>query len=100
AQMFDAFYGAIGADGAEAVRNAFLAQTDRDDFLNLYEQLLPEHSGGPLLSLASGVAAVTRALTGRNASATPGETSAWVQEINFYADKDKTDTYGFRSEGF
>ncbi len=100
AQMFDAFYGAIGADGAEAVRNAFLAQTDRDDFLNLYEQLLPEHSGGPLLSLASGVDAVTRALTGRNASATPGETSAWVQEINFYADKDKTDTYGFRSEGF
>ena len=23
-----------------------------------------------------------------------------MQEINFYADKDKTDTYGFRSEGF
>uniref|UniRef100_UPI0028A08122 autotransporter outer membrane beta-barrel domain-containing protein n=3 Tax=unclassified Brevundimonas TaxID=2622653 RepID=UPI0028A08122 len=41
-----------------------------------------------------------RALTGRNAAAAPGETSAWVQEINFYADKDKTDTYGFRSEGF
>lgn len=100
ASMFDAFYGAISADGAEAVRNAFLAQTQRDEFVDLYEQLLPEHSGGPLLSLASGVDAVTRALTGRNASAAPGETSAWVQEINFYADKDKTDTYGFRSEGF
>ena len=23
-----------------------------------------------------------------------------MQEINFYADKDKTDSYGFRSEGF
>ena len=100
AQMFDAFYSALGGDGAAAVRDAFLSQTQRDDFINLYEQLLPEHSGGPLLSLASGVDAVTRALTGRNASATPGETSAWVQEINFYADKDKTDTYGFRSEGF
>ena len=100
AQMFDAFYGALGSDGAAAIRDAFLSQTQRDEFLNLYEQLLPEHSGGPLLSLASGVDAVTRALTGRNASATPGETSAWVQEINFYADKDKTDTYGFRSEGF
>ncbi len=100
AQMFDAFYGALGSDGAAAVRDAFLSQTQRDEFINLYEQLLPEHSGGPLLSLASGVDAVTRALTGRNASATPGETSAWVQEINFYADKDKTDTYGFRSEGF
>ncbi len=98
AAMYDAFYGALGRDAA--IRNAFLGQTSRDDFINLYEQLLPEHSGGPLLSLASGVDAVTRALTGRNASAAPGETSAWVQEINFYADKDKTDTYGFRSEGF
>ena len=100
AQMFDAFYGAIGGADATALRDAFLGQTGRDEFLNLYEQLLPDHSGGPLLSLASGVDAVTRALTGRNASAAPGETSAWVQEINFYADKDKTDTYGFRSEGF
>ncbi len=99
-QMFDAFYGALGGADAGPVRDAFLGQTNRDDFLNLYEQLLPDHSGGPLLSLASGVDAVTRALTGRNASAAPGETSAWVQEINFYADKDKTDTYGFRSEGF
>lgn len=100
AAFYDAFYTSIGDPDALNIRNAFLAQTGRDDFINLYEQLLPEHSGGPLLSLASGVDAVTRALTGRNASAAPGETSAWVQEINFYADKDKTDTYGFRSEGF
>ena len=100
AAMYESFYEALGGSGATALREAFLAQTGRDDFINLYEQLLPEHSGGPLLSLASGVDAVTRALTGRNASAAPGETSAWVQEINFYADKDKTDTYGFRSEGF
>ncbi len=100
AAMYDSFYSALGSAGATDVRNAFLNQTGRADFINLYEQLLPEHSGGPLLSLSSGVDAVTRALTGRNASAAPGETSAWVQEINFYADKDKTDTYGFRSEGF
>src|SRR5690606_38935742 len=96
--LYDAFYSALGRD--EALRNAFLDQVGRDEFFNLYEQLLPEHSGAPLLSLASGVDAVTRALTGRNASAAQGETSAWVQEINFYADKDKTDSYGFRSEGF
>jgi hypothetical protein len=100
ASMYDSFYAALGDADAGDIRNAFLAQTGREDFINLYEQLLPDHSGGPLLSLASGVDAVTRALTGRNASAAPGETSAWVQEINFYADKDKTDTYGFRSEGF
>lgn len=100
AALFDSFYSTLGGAGAEDLRNVFLAQTGREDFINLYEQLLPDHAGGPLLSLSSGVDAVTRALTGRNASAAPGETSAWVQEINFYADKDKTDTYGFRSEGF
>lgn len=98
ASAFDAVYGSLG--GSTAIRDAFLSQTGRDGFINLYEQMLPDHSGGPLLSLASGVDAVTRALTGRNASAAPGETSAWLQEINFYADKDRTDTYGFRSEGF
>jgi len=98
ASLYDAFYSALGRD--EAMRDAFLSQLGRDDFINLYEQLLPDHSGGPLVSLASGVDAVTRALTGRNASAAPGETSAWMQEINFYADKEKTDSYGFRSEGF
>jgi hypothetical protein len=95
---FDAVYGAL--DQNTAIRNAFLAEQTRDGFANLYEQMLPDHSGGPLLSLASGVDAVTRALTGRNASAGVGETSAWLQEINFYAEKDRTDTYGFKSEGF
>jgi len=98
AQAFDAFYNNISAGGT--LLNAFIAQGTREGFIELYEQVLPDHSGGPLLSLASGVDAVTRALTGRNATVAPGETSAWLQEINFYADKDKTDSYGFRSEGF
>lgn len=98
AGIFDSFYGALSSD--ERLLDAFIGQTGRDGFINLYEQLLPEHSGGPLLSLAGGVDAVTRALVGRNAAAAPGRASAWMQEISFYADKDKTDTYGFRSEGF
>ena len=97
-QAFDAVYGSLAS--STVMRDAFIAQTGREGFIELYEQVLPDHSGGPLLSLASGVDAVTRALTGRNASVAPGETSAWLQEINFYADKDKTDSYGFRSEGF
>lgn len=98
ASAYDAVYAALGSN--ETLRNLFLSQTDRDGFIDAYEQMLPDHSGGPLMSLSAGVDAVTRALTGRNASAAPGETSAWLQEINFYADKDKTDSYGFRSEGF
>lgn len=98
AQAFDAVYAAL-ADNDD-LRNLFLNQTERAGFIEAYEQMLPDHSGGPLLSLSAGVDAVTRALTGRNAAAAPGETSAWVQEINFYAEKDRTDTYGFESEGF
>ena len=98
ASAFDAVYAALGDN--ETLQNLFLTRTDRDEFIDAYEQMLPDHSGGPLMSLSAGVDAVTRALTGRNASAAPGETSAWVQEINFYADKDKTESYGFRSEGF
>lgn len=95
---YAAFYDALGRD--EDVLEAFLAPETREDFINLYEQTLPDHSGGTLTSLASGVDAVTRALAGRNASLAPGEVSGWAQEINFYADKDRTETYGFRSEGF
>jgi hypothetical protein len=98
ASAFESFYSGIGSNSA--LLNAFLSETSRDGFFNLFEQTLPDHSGGPLMSLASGVDAVTRALTNRNSTVGVGETSAWVQEINFYADKDKTDTYGFRSEGF
>jgi len=98
ASAYDAIYEALDRDSG--ILTAFINQSGREGFIDLYEQMLPDHSGGPLLSLASGVDAVTRALVGRNASAAPGETSAWVQEITFYADKDKTDSYGFRSEGF
>lgn len=98
ASAYDAVYGTLGQN--QTLQDLFVRQTTREGFINAYEQLLPDHSGGPLMSLASGVDAVTRALTGRNTSAAAGETSAWVQEINFYADKDRTDSYGFTSEGF
>ena len=95
---YEAFYSALSRD--EDVMDAFLDQATRDDFMNLYEQTLPDHSGGTLMSLSSGVEAVTQALANRNNTAAVGEVSGWVQEINFYEDKDKTDTYGYRSEGF
>src|SRR5690606_27421849 len=78
---YDSIYAALGA--SEALQNVFLAQSDRDGFMNLYEQMLPDHSGGPLMSLASGLDAVTRALAGRSTVTPQGETSAWLQEINF-----------------
>ena len=95
---YEPFYDALARD--EDVRDAFLAAENREDFINLYEQTLPDHSGGTLASLAEGVDAVTRALADRNVALQPGEVSGWLQEINFYADTDKTATYGYRAEGF
>lgn len=94
---YGAFYEALGRD--EAVMDAFLAQTTREEFIDLYEQTLPDHSGAALTSLASGIDLVNRALSERSDAPSPGEVSAWVQEINFYKDKDRTDTYGYRAEG-
>lgn len=98
ASAYGAFYEALAGD--PELMNLFLSQTGRDGFFDLYEQTLPDHSGGPLISLATGVDAVTRALSGRGYPAGQGETSAWLQEINFYADQERGDAYGFRSEGF
>ncbi len=95
---FEAIYQALAGD--PELQGAFLRQFERDGFIQLYAQMLPDHSGGALLSLASGVDAVTRTLSGRGQIAPAGTTSAWLQEINFYADKDQGGAYGFRSEGF
>src|SRR5690606_40374560 len=45
---YDSIYAALGA--SEALQNVFLAQSDRDGFMNLYEQMLPDQSGGPSMS--------------------------------------------------
>ena len=98
ADAYGAFYEALAGDSQ--LLNAFLSQTGHDGFFDMYQQTLPEHSGGALMSLATGVDAVTRALSGRGHPAPAGETSAWLQEINFYADREEGQAYGFRSEGF
>ncbi|MBN8552717.1 MAG: autotransporter domain-containing protein [Caulobacterales bacterium] len=98
ADTYGAFYQALAGDSE--LLNAFMAQTSQQGFFGMYQQMLPEHSGGALISLATGVDAVTRALSGRGHPAPEGETSAWLQEINFYADREEGQAYGFRSEGF
>ncbi len=98
AAEYNAFYDTLSKD--PGLESDFLAQTTRSGFLNLYDQMLPEHSGAPLLSLASGVDAVSRALADRRPVAPIGETTGWAQEINFVANKDGENALGFRSHGF
>src|SRR5262249_52238838 len=98
AAAFNPFYSALGTDGQ--LEALFLQQTTRQNFISLYDQMLPDHSGAPLLSLASGVDAVSRALADRRPVAPVGEVTGWAQEINFYADKSQDQAFGFRSNGF
>lgn len=106
AAAYDAIYNSLtGLTSTSPVqalllRREFLTRLDDREFYNLYRQLMPNHSGGPLLSLTAGIDAVRHALADRRVNANPGEITAWVQQIDFYADKDETAAYGFRSEGY
>ena len=98
AAMYDAIYDQL--DDSPILRASFLSKLNRDDFFDLYQQLMPSHSGGPLLSLTAGIDAVRYALSERRVQADPGETTSWLQQINFRAEKSQNNAYGFESEGF
>lgn len=97
AAAYDGIYAAL--DGNNALRFEFLTRLNEKDFYQLYRQLIPHHSGGPLLSLTAGIDAVRHALSDRRVAANPGEITAWVQQLNFYTNKDQIGAYGFSSEG-
>ena len=98
AAIYDAVYEQL--NDSPLLRQQFLNRLTADEFYDLYRQLLPNHSGGPLLSLTAGIDAVRHALSERRVQAERGEATSWLQEINFYADKETLAAYGFDSEGF
>lgn len=97
AAAYDAIYASL--NGNNALRFEFLTRLNEKDFYQLYRQLLPQHNGGPLLSLTAGIDAVRHALSDRRVAAERGEITAWVQQLNFYTNKDTVAAYGFTSEG-
>lgn len=70
---YDAISTAMPAD--TAVQSALFAPTDRAGFLGVYNQLLPDYSGGTFRMASRAVRAVTAA------AAEGGPGGAWVQEI-------------------
>jgi len=60
AQAYDAVFAALDKD--EDIEQAFLAQSTRTGFQGLYEQMLPDHSGGVLMSAAAISSAVSSAV--------------------------------------
>lgn len=81
AAALDAVYEALSED--EGVRDAFLATTDRKDFLKLYDQLLPDQGEGLFSALDLATLGIAR-LTGTRPDLKEryGPDSFWLQEIN------------------
>lgn len=98
AEAFDAVFAALDKD--DAIESAFLAQKTQAGFQGLYDQMLPDHSGGVLMSAAAISAAVSGAVAEPMAIDRSSGTAMWAQEVAFNIRRDKQDAAGFKSQGF
>lgn len=93
ASAYEPIIAAIDRD--DDVRDAFLAQTDRTNLLNLYNRMLPNHSGSVFEALSAGQAAASRAVDDRG-GADPG--GIWIQEVATAVVRDDTsDSLGYKA---
>jgi outer membrane autotransporter protein len=98
AEAYGAVFNALDKD--RAVQAAFLAQKTQAGFAGLYDQMLPDHSGGALVSAHAISGAISQAVSQPVARAAVGETGVWAQEIMFRVDRDRDQAQGFRAQGF
>lgn len=98
AQAFDAVFASLDKD--DAIEQAFLAQKTKDGFDALYDQMLPDHSGGVLMSAAAISAGISSAVAQPMAIDATSGTGVWAQEVVFNIRQDRSDALGFKSQGF
>lgn len=98
AQAYAAVFDSLDANAA--IEQAFLAQDSRDGFLGLYDQMLPDHSGGAIMSAAAISSAISQATGQPMAIGREAGMGVWAQEILFEIRRDRTDAAGFKSQGF
>ncbi|MET0273382.1 MAG: autotransporter domain-containing protein, partial [Phenylobacterium sp.] len=87
-------------DRSDAIEAAFLAQKTQAGFDALYDQMLPDHSGGALMSAQAISQAISQAAAQPVSRSTIGGMGVWAQEILFHIDRDREDAMGFKSNGF
>jgi hypothetical protein len=97
-QAYDAVFAALDKD--DDIEAAFLAQSSQSGFRNLYDQMLPDHSGGVLMSAAAISSAVSSAVAQPMAIDDSSGSGVWAQEVVFNMRRDRTDALGFKSQGF
>ncbi len=95
----DAVYAALGND--EAVRDSFLGADNRDEFLDLYDQMLPDQGEGLFSSLDMLSRTVSR-LTATKPDLTQryGPDSFWIQEVNVQVMRETGVTIGSETKTF
>lgn len=97
-QAFDAVFAALDKD--DDIEQAFLAQKTQAGFQGLYDQMLPDHSGGVLMSAAAISSAVSSAVAQPMPIDRASGTGVWAQEVAFDITQDRRDAAGFKSQGF
>ncbi|PTS86258.1 autotransporter outer membrane beta-barrel domain-containing protein [Caulobacter sp. HMWF009] len=90
---YDAVFAALSAD--DDIATAFLNQTSKDGFYNLYNQMLPSQGAG----LFSALQAVNQQVSAATAIRPDrgeryGPDSVWVQQINTLVRRESSDTLG------
>jgi hypothetical protein len=98
AGAYNAIYQAFSSD--PAVNAALLSKTDKATFTKLYDQFLPDYSGGPFESLVSGQQALQRTQADAPLKLASDEGHGWVEEISIVNHHDNTDGGGYQGNGF
>jgi len=97
-QAFGAVFAALDKD--TTVETAFLAQTTQAGFQGLYDQMLPDHSGGALMSASAISGAISQAVGQPLAHDGRGGNGVWAQEILFHVDRDRDQAAGYQTHGY
>jgi uncharacterized protein YhjY with autotransporter beta-barrel domain len=99
ANAFNAFYDNFDKD--PSVTNIVLSKTTQAGLAGLYNQFLPDYSGGPFNSMASGMRAVQRNQAEEPVDMNQGEPRSWLQEVGFGVNQTaKGGEIGYDTAGF
>jgi hypothetical protein len=92
-------YNALPKDAA--IESALFAQYDKAGFTKLYDQLLPDYSGGIFRAASEASRTISRLTSEPNQIENPtGSRGAWAQQFFIGADQARGDSPAFRAGGF
>jgi hypothetical protein len=98
-QAYNAILAALPNDAS--IQSALLSTYSKSSFLGVYNQLLPDYSGGVFQLAAAGSDAITRATSRSNDIENPaGTRGAWAEEFAFGVNRAALGATGYRGDGF